>query len=155
MNLLLGHVLWLTGTLSISLFWKIRICTNSFHERKYFFSWRKVFMFMMQNISFHKKKSTVWLRFGRNICVRDNKKGGNSAKNYPFSWFYFLQSTLVLLWNWIDKNVLFYLFSASIALIFCFTSSISSLSFWMRRFISSIRLLPFFELILRKPRLFS
>ena len=120
-----------------------------------FFSWRKVFMFMMRNISFHKKKSTVWLRFGRKICVRDNKKRGNSAKNCPFSWFYFLQSILVLLWNWIDRNVLFYLFSASIALIFCFTSSISSLSFWMRRFISSIRLLPFFELMLRKPRLFS
>ena len=112
-------------------------------------------LFTNVNISFHKKKSTVWLRFGRDICVRDNKKRGNSAKNCPFSWFYFLQSTLVLLWNWIDKNVLFYLFSASIALIFCFTSSISSLSFWMRRFISSIRLLPFFELILRKPRLFS
>ena len=112
-------------------------------------------LFTNVNISFHKKKSTVWLRFGRDICVRDNKKRGNSAKNCPFSWFYFLQSTLVLLWNWIDRNVLFYLFSASIALIFCFTSSISSLSFWMRRFISSIRLLPFFELILRKPRLFS
>ena len=129
--------------------------TNSFHERKYFFSWSKVFMFMMRNISFYKKKSTVWLRFGKNICIRDNKKRGNSAKNCPFSWFYFLQSILVLLWNWIDRNVLFYLFSASIALIFCFTSSISSLSFWMRRFISSIRLLPFFELMLRKPRLFS
>ena len=112
-------------------------------------------LFMNVNISFHKKRSTVWLRFGRKICVRDNKKRGNSAKNCPFSWFYFLQSILVLLWNWIDRNVLFYLFSASIALIFCFTSSISSLSFWMRRFISSIRLLPFFELILRKPRLFS
>ena len=155
MNLLLGYVLWLIDTLSISPFREIRICTNSFHERKYFFSWRKVFMFMMRNISFHKKKPTVWLRLGRNICIRDNKKRGNSAKNCPFSWFYFLQSTLVLLWNWIDRNVLFYLFSASIALIFCFTSSISSLSFWMRRFISSIRLLPFFELMLRKPRLFS
>lgn len=136
-------------------FGKFVSVTNSFHERKYFFSWRKVFMFMMINISFHKKKSTVCLRFGRDICIRDDKKRGNSAKNCPFSWFYFLQSILVLLWNWIDRNVLFYLFSASIALIFCFTSSISSLSFWMRRFISSIRLLPFFELMLRKPRLFS
>lgn len=64
-------------------------------------------LFTSVNISFHKKKSTVWLRFGRDICVRDNKKRGNSAKNYPFSWFYFLQSILVLLWNWIDRNVLF------------------------------------------------
>ena len=49
----------------------------------------------------------------------------------------------------------FYLFSASIAFIFCFTSFISSLSFSIRRFISSMRLLPFLELILKKPRLFS
>ena len=47
------------------------------------------------------------------------------------------------------------LFSASIALIFSRTRFISSFSFWTLRFISSIRLLPFFEEALRKPRLFS
>ena len=67
-------------------------------------------LFTNVNISFHKKKSTVWLRFGRNICIRDNKKRDNSLQNYPFSWFYFLQSILVLLWNWIDRNVLFICF---------------------------------------------
>ena len=49
----------------------------------------------------------------------------------------------------------FYLFSASIALIFCLMSSSSSLSFCTLRFISSMRLLPFLLLALRKPRLFS
>ncbi len=48
-----------------------------------------------------------------------------------------------------------YLFSASIALIFCLTSSKSSLSFCTLRFISSTRLLPFLLAALRKPRLFS
>ena len=47
------------------------------------------------------------------------------------------------------------LFSASIALIFSRTRFISSLSFCTLRFISSIRLLPFLELALRNPRLFS
>ena len=56
-------------------------------------------------------------------------------------------------WAWGGYS--FYLFSASIAFIFCFTSFISSLSFSIRRFISSMRLLPFLELILKKPRLFS
>ena len=51
--------------------------------------------------------------------------------------------------------VLFYLFSASIAFIFCFTSSRSSLSFCTFRFISSTRLFPFLLAALRKPRLFS
>ena len=54
-------------------------------------------LFTSVNISFHENNSTIKLRIGRNICVRDNKKRGNSTKNYPFSWFYFLQSTLVLL----------------------------------------------------------
>ena len=49
----------------------------------------------------------------------------------------------------------FYLFSASIALIFCLMSSSSSLSFCTLRFISSTRLLPFLLAALRKPRLFS
>ena len=49
----------------------------------------------------------------------------------------------------------FYLFSASIAFIFCFTSSRSSLSFCTFRFISSTRLFPFLLAALRKPRLFS
>ena len=47
------------------------------------------------------------------------------------------------------------LFSASIALIFSRTRFISSLSFCTLRFISSIRLLPFFDDALRNPRLFS
>ena len=47
------------------------------------------------------------------------------------------------------------LFSASIALIFSRIRFISSFSFCTLRFISSIRLLPFFELALRNPRLFS
>ena len=51
--------------------------------------------------------------------------------------------------------VLSYLFSASIAFIFCFTSSRSSLSFCTFRFISSTRLFPFLLAALRKPRLFS
>ena len=51
---------------------------------------------------------------------------------------------------------LFYsLFSASIALIFSRMRFMSSFSFCTLRFISSIRLLPFFELTFRKPRLFS
>lgn len=50
-----------------------------------------------ENISFHENNSTIRLRVGRSICVRDNKKRGNSAKNCPFSWLYFLQSILVLL----------------------------------------------------------
>ena len=49
----------------------------------------------------------------------------------------------------------FLLFSASIAFIFCFTSSRSSLSFCTFRFISSTRLFPFLLAALRKPRLFS
>ena len=48
-----------------------------------------------------------------------------------------------------------YLFSASIALIFCLTSSKSSLSFCTLRFISSISPLPFLLETLRNPRLFS
>ena len=48
-----------------------------------------------------------------------------------------------------------YLFSASIALIFSFTSFKSSFSFSTLRFISSTRLLPFLLAALRKPRLFS
>ena len=48
-----------------------------------------------------------------------------------------------------------YLFSASIALIFCLTSSRSSLSFCTLRFISSISPLPFLLEALRNPRLFS
>ena len=35
MNLLLGHVLWLTGTLSISLSWEIRICYEFFWDSRY------------------------------------------------------------------------------------------------------------------------
>ncbi len=54
-----------------------------------------------------------------------------------------------------DFNKIFYLFSASIALIFSFTSFKSSLSFSTLRFISSTRLLPFLLAALRKPRLFS
>ena len=48
-----------------------------------------------------------------------------------------------------------YFFSASIALIFCFTISRSALSFSILRFISSTRLLPFLLAVLKKPRLFS
>ena len=48
-----------------------------------------------------------------------------------------------------------YFFSASIALIFCFTISRSVLSFSILRFISSTRLLPFLLAVLKKPRLFS
>ena len=48
-----------------------------------------------------------------------------------------------------------YLFSASIALIFSFTSFKSSFNFSTLRFISSTRLLPFLLAALRKPRLFS
>ena len=54
-----------------------------------------------------------------------------------------------------DFNKIYYLFSASIALIFSFTSFRSSLSFSTLRFISSTRLLPFLLAALRKPRLFS
>ena len=54
-----------------------------------------------------------------------------------------------------DFDKIFYLFSASIALIFSFTSFKSSLSFSTLRFISSTRLLPFLLAALRKPRLFS
>ena len=54
-----------------------------------------------------------------------------------------------------DFDIIFYLFSASIALIFSFTSFKSSLSFSTLRFISSTRLLPFLLAALRKPRLFS
>ena len=54
-----------------------------------------------------------------------------------------------------DFNKIYYLFSASIALIFSFTSFKSSLSFSTLRFISSTRLLPFLLAALRKPRLFS
>ena len=54
-----------------------------------------------------------------------------------------------------DFNKICYLFSASIALIFSFTSFKSSLSFSTLRFISSTRLLPFLLAALRKPRLFS
>ncbi len=76
MNLLLGNVLWLTGTLSISLsLGKFVAVTNPFYENN----------------------STITLCCERNNCVIDDKKRGNSAKNCPFSWFYFLQSTLVLL----------------------------------------------------------
>ena len=58
--------------------------------------------------------------------------------------------------SWRAGICLFYaLFSASIALIFSRTRFISSLSFCTLRFISSIRLLPFLELALRNPRLFS
>ena len=49
----------------------------------------------------------------------------------------------------------FYLFSASMALIFSRSRFMSSLSFCTLRFISSIRLLPFLLEALRKPRLFS
>ncbi len=48
-----------------------------------------------------------------------------------------------------------YLFSASMALIFCLTSSRSLFSLSTLRFISSSRLLPFLLAALRKPRLFS
>ena len=48
-----------------------------------------------------------------------------------------------------------YFFSASIALIFCFTISRSALSFSILRFISSTRLFPFLLAVLKKPRLFS
>ena len=51
--------------------------------------------------------------------------------------------------------LLFYFFSASIALIFCLIISRSALSFSTLRFISSTRLLPFLLAALRKPRLFS
>ena len=54
-----------------------------------------------------------------------------------------------------DFNKICYLFSASIALIFSFTSFRSSLSFSTLWFISSTRLLPFLLAALRKPRLFS
>jgi len=47
--------------------------------------------------SFYENNSAIKLCCERNNCVIDDKKRGNSAKNYPFSWFYFLQSTLVLL----------------------------------------------------------
>ena len=47
--------------------------------------------------SFYENNSTIILCCERNNCVIDNKKRGNSAKNCPFSWFYFLQSILVLL----------------------------------------------------------
>ena len=56
---------------------------------------------------------------------------------------------------WFALGCSFYLFSASIAFIFCFTSSRSSLSFCTFRFISSTRLFPFLLAALRKPRLFS
>ena len=46
-------------------------------------------------------------------------------------------------------------FSWSMALILSFTSCMSSFSFCILRFISSMSELPFFELALRKPRLFS
>ena len=52
-------------------------------------------------------------------------------------------------------NEFYYLFSASIALIFSFTSFKSSFSFSTLRFISSTRLLPFLLAAFRKPRLFS
>ena len=129
--------------------------TNSFHGRKYFFSWRKIFLFTMRIIFFHENNSAMTVCCERNIWVSVIKKGAILQRIVPFLDSISPQFILILLWDWIDRNVLFYLFSASIALIFCFTSSISSLSFWMRRFISSIRLLPFFELMLRKPRLFS
>ena len=54
-----------------------------------------------------------------------------------------------------DFNEIDYLFSASIALIFSFTSFKSSFSFSTLRFISSTRLLPFLLAAFRKPRLFS
>lgn len=47
--------------------------------------------------SFYENNSTIKLCCERNNFVVDDKKRGNSAKNCPFSWFYFLQSTLVLL----------------------------------------------------------
>ncbi len=51
--------------------------------------------------------------------------------------------------------ILCYLFSASIALIFCFTISKSLFNFSTFLFISSTRLFPFLLAALRNPRLFS
>ena len=77
-----------------------------------------------------------------------------------FAFCYVLQKKrgcVVELWHTLlfDFDKIFYLFSASIALIFSFTSFKSSLSFSTLRFISSTRLLPFLLAALRKPRLFS
>ena len=77
-----------------------------------------------------------------------------------FAFYYVLQKKrgcVVELWHTLlfDFDKIFYLFSASIALIFSFTSFKSSLSFSTLRFISSTRLLPFLLAALRKPRLFS
>ena len=77
-----------------------------------------------------------------------------------FAFYYVLQKKrgcVMDLWHTLlfDFNKIFYLFSASIALIFSFTSFKSSLSFSTLRFISSTRLLPFLLAALRKPRLFS
>ena len=77
-----------------------------------------------------------------------------------FAFYYLLQKKrgcVVELWHTLlfDFDKIFYLFSASIALIFSFTSFKSSLSFSTLRFISSTRLLPFLLAALRKPRLFS
>lgn len=47
--------------------------------------------------SFYENNSTIKLFCERNNFVVDDKKRGNSLQNCPFSWFYFLQSTLVLL----------------------------------------------------------
>ena len=77
-----------------------------------------------------------------------------------FAFYYVLQKKrgcVMDLWHTLlfDFDKIFYLFSASIALIFSFTSFKSSLSFSTLRFISSTRLLPFLLAALRKPRLFS
>ena len=77
-----------------------------------------------------------------------------------FAFYYVLQKKrgcVMDLWHTLlfDFNKIFYLFSASMALIFSFTSFKSSLSFSTLRFISSTRLLPFLLAALRKPRLFS
>ena len=73
-----------------------------------------------------------------------------SKGSFPF--LYILKKPKCLVCT---SAVLSYLFSASIAFIFCFTSSRSSLSFCTFRFISSTRLFPFLLAALRKPRLFS
>jgi len=47
--------------------------------------------------SFYENNSTIKLCCERNNCVIDDKKRGNSAKEWPFFWVSFLPSTLVLL----------------------------------------------------------
>ena len=86
---------------------------------------------------------------------RQKRRRDSSFNELSLFFFIMIGYKIALTCLVFDDRTECYLFSASIAFIFCFTSSISSFNFWIRRFISSIRLFPFFELMFKKPRLFS